>query len=106
MPTSFPTSRHALTRMQHRGVKREIIECLFTYGDMEASTHGSTRLRLSARGADELLMSREVPAECVRRASRLILIVGDDETLITAYWTNPRPNASRSWSRPRSKEAA
>jgi len=84
------TSRHARTRLRQRGVRDEVVECVLVHGDLETPSHGRTRVRLSARKADELASSREVTPDCVRKARRLVLVVAHDETVVTAYWANPR----------------
>jgi len=63
---------------------------VLAHGDLETPSRGCTRVRLSARKADELVLSREETPDCVRKARRLVVIVAGDETMVTAYWSDAR----------------
>lgn len=88
MDAHIPVSRHACRRTSQRGIAQEVLACVFDHGDLETPSRGCTRLRLSARKAQELILSEVLHHARVRKAERLTLIVADNEKVVTAYWSS------------------
>lgn len=103
-PSSLFVTRHARRRSQQRAIRGTALHLTYRFADIELPAgDGCTRRMLSHRAALELLAEGWSPA-LVGRATRLTLVVADDETIVTAW---PRRSDARRAHprRPRDREA-
>lgn len=94
LKTSFPSllTKHAQERAQQRGMPAAALDLVYRCGDVDLPAGGGcTRRAISHRAAAELLAEGESPA-LVERAARLILVIGNDGMVLTAW---PKRSAAR-----------
>ena len=87
--TTEPTlSRHAVTRMQQRGIRRSAAALVLRHGDRAKPVGGGVvALSLSRAGADELQEAGLAPAAICERLPRLTVLVHEEaSTVLTVCW--------------------
>jgi hypothetical protein len=102
MPTASPApcrTCHASRRARQRAISEEAIGLLVELGDIELPAgRGCVELSLSHRARGELL-GEGCPVALVEEASRLVLILASDGTVVTG-WKRPLPARRRRHGRP------
>jgi hypothetical protein len=75
--------QHASSRAQHRSVSCAAMAVVLEFADIELpSEKGRRRLGLSARAVAEAFQAG-IPAMVVEKASRTVLVVAPDDTVVT-----------------------
>ncbi|MDI1244180.1 MAG: hypothetical protein PSV24_02120 [Rhodoferax sp.] len=81
---SFQLTRHAAIRVQQRGVQREVLDCLLTYGHHEPDHKGCNVVTFDSRAIEDLsrFESRSIHTKA-SHARKLYAVIDSDGVVIT-----------------------
>ncbi len=82
--TSRPDlSRHALRRMQQRGIRRELIDLIWQNHDVEAQVGDGCQSLTVSRRMRGKLREGDIAPELLDKGGKIVLVVGSDGRVIT-----------------------
>lgn len=90
MATEHHLTRHASERRVHRSIRERDLELLMLQADHERHARGGAlKVTLTDDGIGDMLAAGVDPNR-VRRAARIVAVVGSDGAVITLYRRKPK----------------
>jgi len=78
-------SQHAEARERQRGIRKEEVELLLTFGKPERKPGGAFEYKMSRRDASKVVQHYKRKLQLIDKAQKKAVLVSSDEVIITVY---------------------
>ncbi len=79
-----PTTHHAKSRYQQRGIGRLVADCLIEYGETNFAPHGAIKITLTKRSTAKIISTLKKEIKKIERA-RNVVLVQKNGVILTGY---------------------